>query len=109
MTDPTTAGRHPRHEIDDALLTPLRFSVMATLRMDAEIDFATLRDLLESEDSSLSNTVAHLKRVGYVAVRTGYVANRPRTWLKAPSMGKSAMLIHVAELQAIASGAITSQ
>ena len=82
---------------------------MATLRMDAEIDFATLLNLLESEDSSLSKTVAHLKRVGCVAVRMGYVANRPRTWLKAPSMGKSAMPIHMAELQASASGAITSQ
>ncbi|WP_120338057.1 winged helix-turn-helix domain-containing protein [Cryobacterium soli] len=97
-------GQHPRHDLDDALLTPLRFSVMAALRADAEIDFATLRDLLETDDSALSKAISTLSTAGYVSVRKGFVGNRPRTWLTATGAGVAAMSIHVAALQAIAAG-----
>jgi len=93
--------RHPRHELDPALLTPLRFSLMAALGTDTEIDFATLRHLLETDDSALSKAIATLSTAGYVRVRKGYVANRPRTWLRASPAGQAAMRIHVAALQAI--------
>lgn len=95
---------HPRHNLDSALLTPLRFSVMAALATDAEIDFGALRDVLETEDSALSKAITHLSAAGYLAVRKGFVANRPRTWVRATSAGKKAMRIHVAALQAIANG-----
>lgn len=98
------AARHPRHDLDDALLTPLRFSVMAALRPEVEIDFATLRDLLETDDSALSKAISILSAAGYVAVRKGYVGNRPRTWLTATAAGIAAMRIHVAALTAIAAG-----
>jgi DNA-binding MarR family transcriptional regulator len=96
---------HPRHSLDDSLLTPLRFSVMAALSTDVEIDFAALRDLLEAEDSALSKAISHLNTAGYLAVRKGFVANRPRTWVRATAVGKGAMRIHVAALQAIVNGA----
>ena len=97
-------AHHPRHDLDDALLTPLRFSVMAALRADVEIDFGTLRDLLETDDSALSKAISTLRAAGYLAVRKGYVGNRPRTWLTATADGIAAMRIHVAALQAIAAG-----
>lgn len=106
MTD--AARRHPRHELDPALLTPLRFSLMAALGTDTEIDFTTLRQLLETEDSALSKAIATLSAAGYLGVRKGYVANRPRTWLRATPAGGAAMRVHVAALQAIAGGATTS-
>ena len=95
---------HPRHDLDDALLTPLRFSVMAALRSDVEIDFSSLRDLLETDDSALSKAISTLKTAGYLMVRKGYVGNRPRTWLTATPAGSAAMKIHIAALQAIAAG-----
>ena len=99
------AGQHPRHQLDDALLTPLRFSVMAALRGDVEVDFSSLRDLLETDDSALSKAISTLNTAGYVSVRKGFVGNRPRTWLTATDAGITAMRIHVAALQAIAAGA----
>jgi DNA-binding MarR family transcriptional regulator len=98
-------GSHPRHALDEALLTPLRFSVMAALRADVEVDFATLRDLLETDDSALSKAISTLAAAGYLDVRKGYVGKRPRTWLTAAPAGVAAMRIHVAALQAIAAGA----
>lgn len=95
---------HPRHQLDDALLTPVRFSAMAALRSEVEIDFATLRDLIETEDSALSKAIAHLQSAGYVLARKGYVANRPRTWVKATPAGITALAQHSEALNAIATG-----
>jgi DNA-binding MarR family transcriptional regulator len=97
-------AHHPRHDLDDALLTPLRLSVMAALRAEVEIDFGTLRDLLETDDSALSKAISTLGTAGYLAVRKGYVGNRPRTWLTATGAGIAALRIHVAALRAIADG-----
>ena len=97
-------GGHPRHDLDDVLITPLRFSVMAALRSDVEIDFATLRDLLEAEDSALSKAISTLSAAGYIAVRKGYVGSRPRTWVTGTPAGSSAFTVHLTALQAIAAG-----
>ncbi|NYI41495.1 transcriptional regulator [Demequina lutea] len=103
------AFTHPRHHLDDALLTPVRYSAMAALGNGSEVDFATLRDLIETDDSSLSKAVFRLERTGYVAVRKGYVANKPRTWLRPTAAGLKALRVHSAALQAITEIQVTPQ
>ena len=92
---------HPRHELDEAFLTPIRLSLMAAIGKDAEFDFATLSDLLEADASVLSKSISHLERAGYVRVTKGYVGNRPRTWVRATSRGFKAYLAHLRALRAI--------
>lgn len=97
---------HPRHRLDDALQTPIRFSLMAALGHRNEIDFSTLRDLLEADDSALSKAISHLERAGYVKVTKGYVGNRPRTWIESTAKGRRAYGAHMLALRAIAEGAL---
>lgn len=104
MIEKKTSRSHPRHLLDDALMTPVRFSAMAALRNELEIDFATLAELIEAGDSALSKAVALLNQAGYISVRKGYVANRPRTWIRATPAGMKALATHSAALQAIATG-----
>ena len=95
---------HPRLRLDDAFQTPIRFSVMAAPGRKTEIDFRTLRDLLEAGDSVLSKAVAHLERVGYVKVTKGYVGDRPGTWIESTSKGHRAYQEHLLALRAITEG-----
>lgn len=92
---------HPRWGLDDAFQTPIRLSVMASLQGGLEIDFLTLRELLEVDLSVLSKAVSHLERVGYVAIRKGYANNRPRTWVTSTPAGQKALAGHVRALKAI--------
>ncbi|MEZ3162054.1 transcriptional regulator [Microbacterium sp. BWT-B31] len=92
---------HPRHELDEAFLTPVRLSLMAALVGDVELDFATLRDLIEADDSALSKAITHLERLGYVTVTKGFVTNRPRTWVASTAKGRRALGRHVRALRAI--------
>lgn len=104
MTVPRPSQSHPRHQLEEALQTPVRFSAMAALRTEAEIDFATLRDLIETEDSALSKAITRLNKEGYLVARKGYVDNKPRTWLRATPAGLKALARHSAALQAISTG-----
>jgi len=108
MTD-QPARTHPRHQLDDALLTPVRFSTMAALGNGSEVDFATLRDLIETDDSALSKAISRLEATRYVAVRKGYVANKPRTWLRATAAGLKALRAHSEALQAITNNQVAPQ
>ncbi|WP_110589166.1 transcriptional regulator [Microbacterium suaedae] len=95
---------HPRHDLDSAFQTPIRLSLMAALLDASQIDFGTLRDLIEADDSAVSKGIAYLEREGYVTTTKGYVAARPRTWIATTAMGRAAYARHLTALRAIAEG-----
>ncbi len=92
---------HPRHQLDEAFQTPVRLSLMAALGRTAEMDFTTLRELLEADDSVLSKSIAHLEKAGYVRVTKGYADKRPKTWVQATAKGHRAFQSHLDALRAI--------
>ncbi|PRY60172.1 DNA-binding MarR family transcriptional regulator [Knoellia remsis] len=102
MTAPPAS--HARHQLDDVIHSPIRFSIVAALASVDESDFATLRDSIEISDSALSKQVTTLESAGYVKVRKGYVGKRPRTWLALTSRGRTAYAKHLAALREIAGG-----
>lgn len=95
---------HPRHGLDAAFQTPIRFSLMAALGRHTEIDFRTLREVLEAEDSVLSKAISYLEKAGYVKVTKGYVGSRPRTWVEVTTKGHRAYQQHLLALRAITEG-----
>ncbi len=95
MTD-----RHARHRLDDALLNPVRLSIVAALSSVAEAEFGAVRDAVQISDSVLSKQAAVLHP--YVAVRKGYVGKRPRTWLRLTKWGRKAYEQHLEALREIA-------
>lgn len=97
-------GRHPLGDLDEAFATPTRLALMAVLGRDTEIDFATLRDLLEVSDSVLSKSISHLAARGYVIAEKGVATPRPRTWIRSTAAGRRALASHVTALRAITEG-----
>lgn len=95
-------SEHPRHQLNDALGHPVRFSLAAALAQTEEIDFATLRNHLQVTDSVLSKQATVLESAGYVRIRKGYIGKRPRTWLKLTKEGERVWRNHIAALQEIA-------
>lgn len=101
MSDPKT---HARHRLDQAIHSPVRFSIVAALAGVESAEFAAVRDAIDVSDSVLSRQAAALEEVGYVKIRKGYVGKRPRTWLSLTPAGRSAFEAHLAALREIASG-----
>lgn len=95
-------GAHPRHDLDEVIQAPVRFSIMAALSGVGEAEFAFVRDTVEISDSNLSKQVAVLEGVGYVRVKKGYVGKRPRTWLSLTPAGRERFVRQLATLREIA-------
>jgi DNA-binding MarR family transcriptional regulator len=102
-----TQGRHARHQLDEVIHAPVRFSIIAALAGVDEAEFAHVRDTIEISDSALSKQSSLLEAAGYVKIRKGYVGKRPRTWLALTPEGRAAYGRHLAALRAIADGART--
>ncbi len=95
---------HPRHELDDLLGHPVRFSVVALLAAAEQADFGFVRDNVEVTDSVLSKQMSALEQAGYVKVKKGFVGKRPRTWLSLTKEGRRRFARHMNALQEIAAG-----
>ncbi len=93
---------HPRHQLNDNLTHPVRFSLAAALATTDEIDFATVRDHLQVSDSVLSRQASGLEDLGIVRIKKGYVGKRPRTWLSLTPEGRTQWEAQLAALRGIA-------
>lgn len=90
--------------LDMVLHPPARLQIAAVLGKVSDMEFATLRDIVEVSDSVLSKHLAALVDAGYVALRKAAVDGRQRTWASLTGAGRKAFGGHVAALQALAAG-----
>lgn len=100
----TASGQHPRHQLDDHLTHPVRFSLTAALAATEELEFAAARDHLQVSDSVLSRQASALEEAGIIRIKKGYVGKRPRTWFSLTPAGRRTWEAHLAALREIAGG-----
>ena len=93
---------HARHRLDEALLNPVRFSIVAALATVDEAEFSAVRDTVEVSDSVLSKQASWLVGTRHVTMRKGFVGKRPRTWLKLTKAGRKSFERHLEALREIA-------
>lgn len=104
MAPREAALRHRRHELDNLLGHPVRFSIVAMLATASRAEFGFVRDRVEVSDSMLSKQMTALEEAGYVKVRKGFVGRRARTWLSLTAEGRRTFERHLAALRSIAAG-----
>ncbi|MBT2494387.1 MULTISPECIES: transcriptional regulator [Microbacterium] len=92
---------HPRTQLDDNFASPIRFSLMAALGDGMELDFPTLREVLQCGDSPLSKAITHLQAADYVFARKANVGGRSRTWVRSTATGRDAFAAHLQALREI--------
>lgn len=92
---------HPRTQLDDNFASPIRFSLMAALGDGMELDFPTLREVLQCGDSPLSKAITHLQAADYVFARKANVGGRSRTWVRSTTTGRYAFAAHLQALREI--------
>lgn len=94
--------RHPRHELDELLGHPVRFSIVALLAAASRADFRFVGDQVEVSDSVLSKQMSSLEQAGYVKVTKGFIGRRARTWLSLTNAGRRTFARHMVALRSIA-------
>src|SRR5258708_33995392 len=93
---------HPRHELDDLLAHPVRFSIVALLAAANKVAFRFVRDHVEVSDSMLSKKLSALEQAGYIKVVRGFVGRRGRSWVSITRVGRRTFVRHLGALRGIA-------
>ncbi|WAA67621.1 transcriptional regulator [Microbacterium oxydans] len=91
--------------LDDDFASALPFSLMAVLQDGADLEFRTLRRILQAERSALSGAILLLENERHVALRRVSFGEMPGTWVAATPAGSAAFRSHLAALRAIVAGA----
>jgi DNA-binding MarR family transcriptional regulator len=90
---------------DEFLHVPARLSIVALLAPADWVEFAFLRDALETSDSALSKHLSALANAGYVAVRKENEDGVRRTRVHLTSEGRQAFRQHAAALERLVAAA----
>lgn len=91
-------------QLNETIHQTIRLRVMAalvTLENDAEVDFSTLRSLLDVTDGNLGAHLRKLEEAGYILVNKSFVDRKPRTFISATPEGRKVFNEHVQALESI--------
>ncbi len=84
---------------------PNRFQICYLLAAVQEMDFATVREIVDVSESVLSKQVKQLEDADYVSVTKRTRDSRVRTWLALTRAGRGALDAHLAALRALIASA----
>jgi DNA-binding MarR family transcriptional regulator len=91
-------------DLNETIHQPIRLRIMAalvTLSEDEEMDFTTLRKLLDVTDGNLGAHLRKLEEAGYIGVNKLFVERKPRTYVAVTPIGRKVFDQHVSALKAI--------
>ena len=77
----------------------VRLGIMSVLMVNDEIDFNSLKELLNVTDGNLASHIAGLEKNEYIKVIKEFVGKKPKTSFTATPSGKKAFKDHLTALE----------
>jgi DNA-binding MarR family transcriptional regulator len=77
----------------------IRLGMMSILVVNDEVDFKTLKELLEVTDGNLASHTKALEKVDYISVEKRFIGKKPNTRYRATKIGKEAFKKHIEALE----------
>ena len=93
--------RHARHDLNEVIHQPVRFSILAALFNAERVDFRFLEQHLDLTESNLSRHLGALEQARLISVDKVFEKKRARTWLSLTPHGRKAFEAHVDALRRI--------
>lgn len=77
---------------------------MSVLLANKEMDFNSLKEILELTDGNLASHLKALEKENFIEIEKKFVARKPNTSYKATSTGKNAFKEHLDALEKLIKG-----
>jgi len=87
--------------MNDLLLSKVRLAVIAELLSAEWLSFSELKMTMDVSNGNLGAHVGKLVEAGYVQERKRFIRRRPQSQYRLTGLGRTDMLRHVADLQAL--------
>lgn len=85
--------------INKAFENKVRLGIMASLMVNDEADFNTLKEQLSLTDGNLANHARALEELKYIQCKKTFIGRKPKTIYKATKKGKEAFKEHILALE----------
>jgi predicted transcriptional regulator len=79
----------------------VRLGIMSVLMVNDDVDFNTLKELLNLSDGNLASHIKALEEVRYITVNKQFIGRKPNTTYSASKEGKKAFHAHLRELEGL--------
>lgn len=79
----------------------VRLGVMSVLSVNEQVDFNTMKELLEVTDGNLASHVRSLENQGYLEVNKQFIARKPNTTYRITKKGRKAFEDHLSALESL--------
>ena len=86
------------NQLNKAFENRIRLGIMSSLMVNDELDFNTLKELLDSTDGNLSSHVSALEKADYLIVKKSFSGKKPQTHYSLTSKGRKAFSDHIEAL-----------
>jgi DNA-binding HxlR family transcriptional regulator len=77
----------------------IRLAIMSVLMVNEELDFNTLKEMLELTDGNLASHMNVLEKNGYIKVKKKFVGKKPSTKYHLTENGKKEFTAHIDTLE----------
>ena len=68
-----------KNDLDSLLLSRVRLGIMSALAADDELDFAALKEVIETTDGNLGAHLRRLEDAGMIRARKRFIGRKPNT------------------------------
>jgi DNA-binding MarR family transcriptional regulator len=85
--------------INKAFESKARLGIMSALMVNDEIDFTTLKSLLDLTDGNLASHTRSLEELGYIQSKKQFIGRKPNTTFQMTESGREAFSEHLKALE----------
>lgn len=86
-------------DLNKAFENKVRLGIMSALMVNEQLDFNTLKELLDVTDGNLASHLKALEKVEYISVTKEFVGRKPNTKYAATVEGKEAFQKHIRAIE----------
>ncbi|MBO4531208.1 MAG: transcriptional regulator [Paludibacteraceae bacterium] len=86
--------------INKAFESKVRLGIMSVLMVNDELDFSSLKSLLELTDGNLASHTRSLEEMGYIESKKQFIGRKPNTTYNITQEGRVAFTDHLNALEA---------
>lgn len=90
--------------INKAFESKARLGIMSVLMVNEQMDFNSLKELLDLTDGNLASHLKALEEGEYIAVNKQFIGRKPNTTYRATDTGKKAFEAHLQALEMLIKG-----
>ncbi|MEZ5001387.1 MAG: transcriptional regulator [Chitinophagales bacterium] len=87
------------NQLEKAFESRIRLGIMSALMVNEQLDFNTLKELLDVSDGNLASHIKALEKLEYVEVRKKFIDRKPNTSYFATLKGQEAFENHLNALE----------